>query len=325
MWEACGPVVASARLAHDRTRCGELCGAKAGPHPGGASPSSPTSHRPVRISPCSYHLRSTTTFDLPRSTTYFSSREAFAAASFARYASAMSSGGSPPLSLVLGDDDGASQWGDEFQQRSISTSTPPISLPEDNAFKDSTSGPFLSSCCYSIPAGNPNKATFRHTASQQQSDTSKSGTTAAKSSTSARRMPRRHGRQAIRAEAVDDPLGPLGPLGGDSEPSTPGVASPLTQSHLENPPMPPVKEAGGSSRVGPSSGPSSRPHTMEGLSLEDGDAEARNNSGGPSGAPQEQQLQPVAQKPMFDIAVGDPHKVGDLTSAHTVYQVRTKV
>ncbi len=32
-----------------------------------------------------------------------------------------------------------------------------------------------------------------------------------------------------------------------------------------------------------------------------------------------------AAKPTFDIAVGDPHKVGDLTSSHTVYQVRTKV
>lgn len=32
-----------------------------------------------------------------------------------------------------------------------------------------------------------------------------------------------------------------------------------------------------------------------------------------------------AAKPTFDIAVGDPHKVGDLTSSHIVYQVRTKV
>lgn len=32
-----------------------------------------------------------------------------------------------------------------------------------------------------------------------------------------------------------------------------------------------------------------------------------------------------AAKPTFDISVGDPHKVGDLTSSHIVYQVRTKV
>ena len=32
-----------------------------------------------------------------------------------------------------------------------------------------------------------------------------------------------------------------------------------------------------------------------------------------------------AAKPSFDISVGDPHKVGDLTSSHIVYQVTTKV
>jgi hypothetical protein len=32
-----------------------------------------------------------------------------------------------------------------------------------------------------------------------------------------------------------------------------------------------------------------------------------------------------AAKPSFNITVGDPHKVGDLTSSHIVYQVRTKV
>ena len=32
-----------------------------------------------------------------------------------------------------------------------------------------------------------------------------------------------------------------------------------------------------------------------------------------------------AAKPTFDISVGDPHKVGDLTSSHIVYQIRTKV
>lgn len=32
-----------------------------------------------------------------------------------------------------------------------------------------------------------------------------------------------------------------------------------------------------------------------------------------------------AAKPTFDITVGDPHKVGDITSSHIVYQVRTKV
>jgi sorting nexin-1/2 len=32
-----------------------------------------------------------------------------------------------------------------------------------------------------------------------------------------------------------------------------------------------------------------------------------------------------AAKPTFHISVGDPHKVGDLTSSHIVYLVKTKV
>jgi hypothetical protein len=32
-----------------------------------------------------------------------------------------------------------------------------------------------------------------------------------------------------------------------------------------------------------------------------------------------------AAKPFFHVTIGDPHKVGDLTSAHTEYQVYTKV
>jgi hypothetical protein len=49
-----------------------------------------------------------------------------------------------------------------------------------------------------------------------------------------------------------------------------------------------------------------------------------------SGAGPARQTQPSmsveqAAKPKFDITVGDPHKVGDLTSSHIVYQVRTKV
>lgn len=45
---------------------------------------------------------------------------------------------------------------------------------------------------------------------------------------------------------------------------------------------------------------------------------------------QKRQTQPSvsieqAARPSFDITVGDPHKVGDLTSSHIVYQVRTKV
>lgn len=48
------------------------------------------------------------------------------------------------------------------------------------------------------------------------------------------------------------------------------------------------------------------------------------------GAPVRRETQPSvsieqAAKPSFNITVGDPHKVGDLTSSHIVYLVRTKV
>jgi sorting nexin-1/2 len=48
------------------------------------------------------------------------------------------------------------------------------------------------------------------------------------------------------------------------------------------------------------------------------------------GAPVRRETQPSvsieqAAKPNFYITVGDPHKVGDLTSSHIVYLVRTKV
>lgn len=70
----------------------------------------------------------------------------------------------------------------------------------------------------------------------------------------------------------------------------------------------------------------------------DYDDEAQ-RSGGPripppvqpaQGGPVKRDAQPSvsieqAAKPTFDITVGDPHKVGDLTSSHIVYQVRTKV
>jgi sorting nexin-1/2 len=65
---------------------------------------------------------------------------------------------------------------------------------------------------------------------------------------------------------------------------------------------------------------------MQSVSLEDEENDPRQQVvGSPKshGAGPAPDNQPA--KPIFDIQVGDPHKVGDLTSAHTVYQVRTKV
>jgi len=74
---------------------------------------------------------------------------------------------------------------------------------------------------------------------------------------------------------------------------------------------------------------------MDSVNLDDDDAEASVRPRVPppvqpsQGASVRRETQPSvsieqAAKPSFDITVGDPHKVGDLTSSHIVYQVRTK-
>ncbi|MCJ1230705.1 Vacuolar protein sorting-associated protein 5 [Toensbergia leucococca] len=144
------------------------------------------------------------------------------------------------------------------------------------------------------------------------------------------RTPRRAGAQATRLEAIDDSLGPLGPLGESSNLSEP-----------ELPPAPPSKEQPLPIRntrhvPPPSQSPMSR-SMMDSVDLEDDSESAASRARfpppvqpPPSGAENSRrQTQPSvsieqAAKPSFDILVGDPHKVGDLTSSHILYQVRTK-
>lgn len=146
------------------------------------------------------------------------------------------------------------------------------------------------------------------------------------------RATRRFGTQSTTLEALDDSAGPLGPLGDTS-----------TFSNAEDPPAPPQKEntspiaARLNKPVSVKSGRSSLRGMMESVNLEDEEEGSRSTgprvpppvepamAGGlqrstPSSVSVEQ-----AAKPTFEITVGDPHKVGDLTSSHTVYQVRTKV
>ncbi|KAK6355267.1 Vacuolar protein sorting-associated protein 5 [Orbilia brochopaga] len=162
--------------------------------------------------------------------------------------------------------------------------------------------------------------------------------------------PRRGGGTVAKLEAVDDAINPLGPLGGDDASDDP-ITSPLGLSD-ELPPQPPTKEpaastgaAGSASRGARSVSTASRPSTrdlMESVNLEEEDDEDGASIGGggrkarlppPVGAPpatrESRAIPPsvpveLAAKPTFDIQVGDPHKVGDLTSAHIVYQVSTK-
>lgn len=136
------------------------------------------------------------------------------------------------------------------------------------------------------------------------------------------RTPRRPGQHVVRLEAVDDPLGPLGPLGDNAHAAV-----------VDQPPAPPQKEQGLSLRQSSSSSAQS---PLARSMLEDDDLE---RSLGPRIPPPVQPAQGTlprrdtqpsvsieqAAKPSFDITVGDPHKVGDLTSSHIVYLVKTKV
>ncbi|XP_044721178.1 PX domain-containing protein [Hirsutella rhossiliensis] len=99
------------------------------------------------------------------------------------------------------------------------------------------------------------------------------------------RGPRRLVAQPTRLEAVEDPLGPL------------------SGARDAAPPVPPQKEQMGPRAPPPvdAARPSSvRSNTHPSVSIEQ------------------------AAKPTFQITVGDPVKIGDLTSSHIVYSVRTK-
>ncbi|KAB8079169.1 Vps5 C terminal like-domain-containing protein [Aspergillus leporis] len=145
-----------------------------------------------------------------------------------------------------------------------------------------------------------------------------------------RRVPRgarKISAQATRLEAVDDTLDPLGPLGDKAGESSPTAA--------EQAPTPPQKEAFAGRNVRPTSSTSqtsSSAGMVDSVNLEEDGTGFRNPP--PVQPPSEadsskRQSEPSvsiekAAKPTFEITVGDPHKVGDLTSSHIVYQVRTK-
>ncbi|KAF2106471.1 Vps5 C terminal like-domain-containing protein [Lophiotrema nucula] len=131
--------------------------------------------------------------------------------------------------------------------------------------------------------------------------------------------------QATKLEAVEDPLGPLG--------------APTPPSAPEAPPAPPQKEPAPSRspRPAPAASTSSIRGLMDSVNLDDDDEDAPASQGPrvpppvqpPSASGPQRQTQPSvsveqAAKPTFNIQVGDPHKVGDLTSSHTEYSVYTK-
>lgn len=134
--------------------------------------------------------------------------------------------------------------------------------------------------------------------------------------------------QPTRLESVEDPLGPLG-----------ASADALADAPVDEPPAPPQKElaAARGSRPTTATSQSSIRGMMESVNLDD-ELESPTMAGAripppvqpPSSNGPHRHTQPSvsieqAAKPSFQITVGDPHKVGDLTSSHTEYQVRTEV
>ncbi|KAK3325350.1 Vps5 C terminal like-domain-containing protein [Apodospora peruviana] len=169
--------------------------------------------------------------------------------------------------------------------------------------------------------------------------TSTASSSAPASSRPSRLTPRRLVAQPTRLQSVEDD--PLGPLGASSAAATGDGAS--------LPPAPPLKEtqlplrttlaaAPGVAAAKRASGPPD-PHRIDD---DDEDELYSPASGGGGGGPrrpppvQPAQPSPVrssmppgvsieqASRPSFHITVGDPHKVGDLTSSHIVYSVRTQ-
>jgi sorting nexin-1/2 len=134
--------------------------------------------------------------------------------------------------------------------------------------------------------------------------------------------------QATKLEAVDDSLGPLGPLGDSSPPEAQSedvLASPPIQNRqLQAPSISGTSNASLQTLMG-----------SVHLNEDDDDDEHLGPRVPPPVQPTsydalQRQTQPSvslveAAKPTFHISVGDPHKVGDLTSAHTEYMVSTKV
>ena len=126
---------------------------------------------------------------------------------------------------------------------------------------------------------------------------------------------------------MDDPLGPL------------GAPTPPAAPVAEGPPAPPQKEpAGRAPRQTPGASTASLSGMMDSVNLDDDENENPVARGPrvpppvqpPTAAAPQRQTQPSvsveqAAKPIFTIYVGDPHKVGDLTSSHTEYSVMTKV
>jgi len=147
--------------------------------------------------------------------------------------------------------------------------------------------------------------------------------------------PRRIVAKPTQLEAVeDDPLGPLGASATNNDGALPPLAPPVPPSKEHQLPLRATLPSGGASVPAGAAKKPVDPHR-----LFDDDEDSQGQPTGPRQPPPVPPAQPSsvrssvqpsvsveqASKPTFHITVGDPHKVGDLTSSHIVYSVRTKV
>ncbi|CAG7565255.1 unnamed protein product [Fusarium equiseti] len=174
------------------------------------------------------------------------------------------------------------------------------------------------------PWADSSQASQQASQPEASASASQSSTPAPSASSSAPRPsrgPRRLVAQPTRLEAVDDPLGPLGAVPEDNG------------SAQDAPPVPPQKEQMVIRTTMPQQQQQRRPADPHHIDDEENDGPKAPRAPPPVEAAQPSSVrssnQPSvsveqAAKPTFQITVGDPHKVGDLTSSHIVYSVRTK-
>ncbi|TVY39619.1 Vacuolar protein sorting-associated protein vps5 [Lachnellula cervina] len=178
-------------------------------------------------------------------------------------------------------------------------------------------------------APRPTLADLTHLSESSKSKPQSSEPTQSLKSPSGRqaRAPRRAVAHQVRLETVDDPLGPLGeaPAAASEEPPAPPQKEQQVLTHN-------VRQQPAATLQPPASGRS----LLDSADLSDelepiGGIGARHPP--PVQPNQSQQVRRETQpsvsieqaaKPSFEITVGDPHKVGDLTSSHIVYLVKTK-
>lgn len=146
-------------------------------------------------------------------------------------------------------------------------------------------------------------------------------TTPRKGPSKASRGPRRITTQSTTLQALDESLGPLGPLGEDAATTAddrPAVVQKDSPDALK------PQQAKSPGRVMTDFADLEEPIRRDPRAREPPPVSPSPADGPKRTTPAHVSIEQAA-KPSFHITVGDPHKVGDLTGSHTVYQVRTEV